>query len=52
MKDNMYQKMDPIKKADESLANASVKRHALLNCAYTINNSANAYLPDKYPEQS
>ena len=51
MNDSMYQKMDPIKKTDKSLASASVKRNAKLISAYIINNSANAYLPDKNPVQ-
>ena len=51
MNDNMYQKMDPIRKPDESPASASVKRNARLISAYTIGNSANAYLPDKNPVQ-
>ena len=51
MKDNMYQKMDPIDKPDDSPASSSVKRAAKLTSAYTIVNSADAYLPDKNPEQ-
>ena len=47
MKDNMYQKVDPIKKPDGRPASLSVKRNAYLTCAYTINNSADAYLPKK-----
>ena len=52
MNDSMYQKMDPIKKTDKSLASASVKRNAKLIYAYTIDNSADAYSPDKNPAQS
>ena len=44
--------MDPINKPDGSPASASVKRIAELTRAYTIVNSADAYLPDKNPEQS
>ena len=51
MNNNMYQKMDPIKKLDDSPASASVLRNAKLTCAYTIDNSADAYLPDKNPVQ-
>ena len=49
MKDNMYQKMDPINKSDDSPASSSVKRAAKLTSAYTIVNSADAYSPDKNP---
>ena len=52
MSDSMYQKMDPIRKPDGSLASESVKRIAKLTRAYTIDNSADAYLPDKNPVQS
>ena len=52
MSDSMYQKMDPIRKPDGSWASESVKRTANLISAYTIDNSANAYSPDKNPAQS
>ena len=49
MKDNMYQKMDPIDKPDDSQASPSVRRAAKLIAKYTIVNSADAYLPHKNP---
>ena len=51
MRDNMYQKMDPIKKMAGSPAKASVKRNAHLTRAYIIDNFADAYLPNKNPIQ-
>ena len=53
MKDNMYQKMDPIKKLNGITAGPNIQHNVnLLTHAYIINNSADAYLPKKYPVQS
>ena len=52
IKDNMYQKMDPIKKSDGNTVGPSNQRNVNLTRAYIIDGSPDAYLPEANPVQS
>ena len=45
MKDNMYQKMDPIKNKYGKLVGPSIKQKLNVTFKFTIKDSAKAYLP-------